>query len=114
MSVWSYPQEPETLLWIVLGTIPYGLLQAVRDSIRISMHPITAWRGWKMPEDSSTILYRIPVVAKRLDCCVREVYRLIQTGALPAVRVGTLLRVPEAGLRALIERQLQQQGGVAE
>ncbi len=33
------------------------------------------------------------------------VYKLIAEGALPAVRIGTLVRIPAAGLRDWLEQQ---------
>jgi excisionase family DNA binding protein len=47
----------------------------------------------------------IYAVADRLSICLPSAYRLVRSGALPAVRVGKLWRVSEANLEAFLRGQ---------
>jgi excisionase family DNA binding protein len=57
------------------------------------------------PDDTSDLLTVAEAMAE-LRCSESTVRRLIASGELPAVRLGTarLVRIPRAGLDALLER----------
>jgi excisionase family DNA binding protein len=45
----------------------------------------------------------VRTVAEELGVSVHTVYRMVHDGALPGVRVGSVLRVPRAALEAFLE-----------
>jgi excisionase family DNA binding protein len=47
-------------------------------------------------------LLTIPQTAARLQCSICSVRRLIETGALPSIRLGKLVRVDPGDLAVLI------------
>ena len=50
-------------------------------------------------------LLRVSSVAKRLDCSVGYIYRLIEEGRLRAIRIGIKkgIRIPESAFREFLE-----------
>jgi excisionase family DNA binding protein len=46
----------------------------------------------------ATVLHKVATVARRLACSVRQVRRLIASGALPVHRLGRAVRVSEDDL----------------
>src|SRR3989442_7172915 len=52
-------------------------------------------------------MLRVPELAERLDLSPQSVYRLLQSGALPGLRVGGSWRVPASALERWIETQLE-------
>lgn len=54
-------------------------------------------------------LLRPSDVAKRLNISTSFAYRLMQTGAIPVVRIGTACRVRPQDLEEYIHRNLQNQ-----
>ncbi len=54
---------------------------------------------------SDRILLRVSEAAEALSLSRSKVYEMINEGQLPVVRVGGVLRVPVAGLLALVEEQ---------
>jgi excisionase family DNA binding protein len=50
---------------------------------------------------------RVADVAATLSLSRSQVYRLIDSGVLPAVRVGSARRVPRRAVRDLLVRQLE-------
>jgi excisionase family DNA binding protein len=57
------------------------------------------------------VLLRIPEVAEALGCGRTYVYELIGSGALPAVKLGRLTRIPAGAVEELVARKLQEVGG---
>lgn len=51
------------------------------------------------------ILYRASEVAGLIGASRAEVYLLIRRGILPSVKVGAMVRVPAAALKAMVEQQ---------
>lgn len=51
-------------------------------------------------EIDSTRMYRVPAVARLLDVSPSTVYRAIESGALPALRIGSTVRVHGSALAA--------------
>ena len=50
-------------------------------------------------------LLTVKDVAQFLQCSIRKVQRMIDTGELEAIRIGRLVRVRPEALQALIERK---------
>jgi excisionase family DNA binding protein len=50
------------------------------------------------PPAATTVLHKVATVARRLACSVRQVRRLIASGALPVHRLGRAVRVSEDDL----------------
>lgn len=46
----------------------------------------------------SARMYRVSTIAQMLDVSASTIYRAIDSGALPAVRIGSTVRVTEAAL----------------
>lgn len=61
-------------------------------------------------DDRERLLLRIPEAADRLGLGRSTVYELIQSGALPVIRVGRAIRIPA---RALNDWVVQQSAGDA-
>jgi len=59
------------------------------------------------PAQASVPLLKIQDVAKRLNCSASRVYGLCQTGDLPAIRFGGLVRVRPEDLEEFILKCLQ-------
>ena len=61
-------------------------------------------KDYHMPiaDPSAPLLYRIPVVAERLDQSVPTVKRLIASGVLKKVKVGRSVRVRASDLEAYV------------
>jgi excisionase family DNA binding protein len=55
-------------------------------------------------ELAEKLLYRVAEAAEALSMSRSKVYQMINEGQLPVVRVGGTIRVPVAGLLALIEQ----------
>ena len=53
------------------------------------------------------MLLRPTEVAETLGICRTRAYDLINSGAIPSVRLGNSLRVPIEALRAWLDRQLE-------
>lgn len=56
-------------------------------------------------EDQGSRMYRVRAVAEMLDVSVATIYRAIESGALPALKVGTgkgALRVPAEAVREYV------------
>ncbi|MBS1056128.1 helix-turn-helix domain-containing protein [Gluconobacter kondonii] len=51
---------------------------------------------------SDPVCCRISVVAKRWDCSHSTIRRMVETGELPAIRLGRLIRIP---MTAIIEAE---------
>jgi len=51
------------------------------------------------------VLYTVPETARALRLSTRSVFRLIQRGELPVVRVGRALRLDPRDLAEFVERQ---------
>lgn len=51
-------------------------------------------------EIDSSRMYRVPAVAELLDVSPSTVYRAIESGALPALRIGSTVRVHGSALAA--------------
>ena len=49
------------------------------------------------------LLYRVAEAAEALSLSRSKIYQMINEGNLPVVRVGGVLRVPVAGLLALVD-----------
>lgn len=60
-----------------------------------------------LPTKLPTLL-TIPEIAAHLRLCTKTMRKLIQTGALPAHRVGGQYRVDEQQMRAYLQRSNQQ------
>jgi excisionase family DNA binding protein len=58
---------------------------------------------------SDRLLLKIDTVAVRLDCGRTTVYRLINEGELPAVKVGRSTRIPASAVVAYVERLIIEQ-----
>lgn len=52
-------------------------------------------------------------VADALSCGRTHVFGLIQSGALPSVKLGRLRRVPASAVEAYVARLMVEQAGVA-
>jgi excisionase family DNA binding protein len=55
-----------------------------------------------MPDQTTAELLRVAAVAKRLDVHVSTVYRLVESGALKALRVGKSIRIRAESLDAYL------------
>lgn len=53
-------------------------------------------------------LAKVPEVAKHLNVHRATVYRMIQRGLLPCVRISDNVRVPWSSVRLLVSKQLAQ------
>jgi excisionase family DNA binding protein len=58
-----------------------------------------------MNQKSGLLFLRIPEVAERLALGRSTVYKLIQSGEIPTVRIGGAVRVPVDGLEDWARRQ---------
>ncbi|HMF92645.1 MAG TPA: helix-turn-helix domain-containing protein [Vicinamibacterales bacterium] len=78
--------------------------QAVRDAVHdeLAAH---AHASAAVDDDPQRLL-SLTDTAKRLGVSRSQVYTLIQSHELPAIKVGDVWRVPVDGLRAWITRQL--------
>ena len=56
------------------------------------------------------LLLRIDLAAERLSVSRATLYRMIQRGELPTVRIGTAVRVPAAALERWLASQLAESG----
>jgi excisionase family DNA binding protein len=50
------------------------------------------------------IFYRITEVSELIGCSKSKAYQLVQSGAIPSTRIGSLLRVPRSALEAFVNR----------
>ncbi len=57
------------------------------------------------------LLLRIDAAAERLAVSRATLYRLLQRGELPTVRIGSAVRVPVSALERWLADQLTSQGG---
>lgn len=55
---------------------------------------------------SEVLLLRVAEAARLLACSRSQAYKLVQTGEIPAIRVGSSIRVPRAALERLVEARL--------
>jgi excisionase family DNA binding protein len=53
------------------------------------------------------VLLRIPEAAERLALSRSAVYRLIWSGELPVVKIGTAIRIPSDAIREWVEARVQ-------
>ncbi len=61
------------------------------------------------------ILYRVDEAARMLSISRSEAYALVSKGLLPHVRIGSMIRIPVAALRAMAEHpQNEGTGSTAE
>ncbi|MBA2323568.1 MAG: helix-turn-helix domain-containing protein [Pseudonocardiales bacterium] len=56
------------------------------------------------PTPPGQALLTVAEVAKTLRVSKMTIYRLIEAGELPAIRIGRSFRVPESGYRAYLAR----------
>jgi excisionase family DNA binding protein len=57
------------------------------------------------------LLLRIDVAAERLAVSRATLYRMVQRGELPTVRIGTAVRVPVSSLERWLADQMASPGG---
>ena len=57
------------------------------------------------------LLLRIDAAAERLAVSRATLYRLVQRGELPTVRIGSAVRVPVSAIERWLADQLTSQGG---
>jgi len=51
--------------------------------------------------NSERLFYRVSELAEVIGCSKSKAYELVASGAIPAVRIGSLLRVPASALKDL-------------
>lgn len=59
----------------------------------------------------STKLLKVPEAAARLNLGRSHTYALLERGALPSIRIGRALRIPEAALEDFIRRNTRYPAG---
>ena len=57
------------------------------------------------------LLLRIDVAAERLAVSRATLYRMVQRGELPTVRIGTAVRVPVQAIERWLADRMASQGG---
>ena len=63
------------------------------------------------PRSDQELLLRVEVAAERLAVSRATLYRLIQRGELPTVRIGSAVRVPVMAIERWLADQMASQGG---
>jgi excisionase family DNA binding protein len=63
------------------------------------------------PTNSEQLLLRIDTAAARLAVSRTTLYRLVNRGDIPTVRIGTAVRVPVSALERWLAGQIAGQGG---
>jgi len=63
------------------------------------------------PRSDQELLLRIDAAAERLAVSRATLYRLLQRGELPTVRIGSAVRVPVSAIERWLADQLTSQGG---
>ena len=63
------------------------------------------------PRSDQELLLRIDVAAERLAVSRATLYRMVQRGELPTVRIGSAVRVPVSALDRWLADHLASQGG---
>jgi excisionase family DNA binding protein len=63
------------------------------------------------PRSDAELLLRIDVAAERLAVSRATLYRMVQRGEIPTVRIGTAVRVPVSALERWLAGQMAGQGG---
>ncbi len=64
-----------------------------------------------MPDKEDPKFLTVAEVAAELQTHVATVYRWVNSGELPGVRIGRSVRIPAAEYRALLERRQRELGG---
>lgn len=55
------------------------------------------------PSETPKLMYKVSEAAEALSLSRSKTYELIREGRIPAIRIGGVIRVPVAALRALAE-----------
>ena len=63
------------------------------------------------PRSDQELLLRMDVAAERLAVSRATLYRMVQRGELPTVRIGSAVRVPVSALDRWLADHLASQGG---
>ena len=63
------------------------------------------------PRSDQELLLRIDVAAERLAASRATLYRMVQRGELPTVRIGSAVRVPVSAIERWLADQIAGQGG---
>ena len=63
------------------------------------------------PRSDQELLLRMDVAAARLAVSRATLYRMVQRGELPTVRIGSAVRVPVSALDRWLADHLASQGG---
>lgn len=63
------------------------------------------------PRSDQELLLRVEVAAERLAVSRATLYRLIQRGELPTIRIGSAVRVPVSAIERWLADQIAGQGG---
>jgi excisionase family DNA binding protein len=74
------------------------------------MKPLTSSAPDGEIEGRECIAVRVSEAARLLSLSRSKAYQLINSGELPAVRIGKTMRVPLAALRDWVERMQKQEG----
>lgn len=62
------------------------------------------------PRSDAELLLRIDVATERLAVSRATLYRMVQRGEIPTVRIGTAVRVPVSALERWLAGQIAGQG----
>ena len=63
------------------------------------------------PRSDQELLLRVEVAAERLAVSRATLYRLIQRGELPTIRIGSAVRAPVSAIERWLADQIASQGG---
>jgi len=66
---------------------------------------LPTWAEKEIKQMAEKLLYRVSEAAEALSLSRSKVYEMINEGKIPACRMGGVLRIPVAGLLALVEEQ---------
>ena len=55
------------------------------------------------------LLYTVPEAAAQLGIGRSKLYELLNSGALPTVRIGRAVRIPASALEAWVARQVEEE-----
>lgn len=70
----------------------------------IDVSPVKLNNGSMKTTPANVQLLRVGIVAEMLSISRSEAYRLISNGVIPAVRIGSCLRVPVKAIEQLVEK----------
>jgi excisionase family DNA binding protein len=81
--------------------------ELLRPHVAVQLTPELLWQALESLQANAnkariSEYVKVPVAAERLDCSVRQIFRLIETGRLPAVKLGSRsTRIPVDALEKL-------------